>query len=170
MAVGATHLTIVDLEFEPDQTNPLASERRHATGLGAHVVEVQNADIPLSAVLAARPLEIAVGEREIARGFMAFGRRRPPPLLCSPTPASPTPGSPPMAVDADNLALLDFLAEEPHRVSRGREDGKVPALIADMVELEQERIGLPAVDAWMGSQMLIDEFTSPELPLSLRRR
>jgi hypothetical protein len=55
MAVGAAHLTLLDLPVDPGQTRIAVHQPRHVVGLLADVIEVENAGIRLSAVHARAP-------------------------------------------------------------------------------------------------------------------
>ena len=54
-----------------------------------------------------------------------------------------------MAVGADNLAAADLLLDDVE-LHASADEGRDPrGLLGDVVELEDERIALAAIDAWM---------------------
>ena len=58
-----------------------------------------------------------------------------------------------MAVGADHLALCDLVEDAPP-APVGERGGDVEGLVSEVVELEDDRVGLAAVDAGVGAEVL----------------
>lgn len=74
-----------------------------------------------------------------------------------------------MAIGAPNLALVDLGDDQAYRPTRLHEQRDVVQLVAQVIELEDIRIGFAAVDARMRCQVLAQKRTIDLFPTPLIR-
>ena len=152
MAVRAADLTACDLVAETLQARFPPHELRDRRGLLADVIEVQYADIRLAAVDAAGGGQRFECGSQIAR--VRLGPRRAVAAVgLQPTPAPATRSAATMAVRTHDLAARDLREEDRLAHAPPYERGYVRTLRSHMIELEHDRVHLPAVEARVRSEI-----------------
>ena len=63
-----------------------------------------------------------------------------------------------MAVGTEDLTLCDLYEDRCPRETRLAHVGHIVAFVAEMIEVEDDRISLAALDAWMDRQVLPHEY------------
>ncbi len=153
MTVDAADLALVHLSLEPSERDFVLCEPHDAAAFVAHVIEVQDADVPLAAVDATCDAQRGVGMQDVA----PLGLRSPTeftPLRVRSTPVRTASSATPVAVRAHHLALSELRGEARESHASEDETRDVISLLTDVVELADDRIVLAAVSTRMGQQVL----------------
>src|SRR3954447_15510395 len=142
MTIRAADLAFRDLRREALKRAALSREPCDGGDLSSpDVVEFENGSGRLAAIRTFGRGKMGRQVREIpASGGLGPAAPRPGDL------SNPGVGPPAVAVDAHDLAAFDFLGDTPEGGPHPGEDRDLAALPSHMIELENDRVGLPAVD------------------------
>jgi hypothetical protein len=169
MTVAASDLASGHLRVEPREAPLAPGHRRHVARLSVHVVELEDGELAAPAVDATRRGEPGEHPREVARTRRAFGHPRVVEAPRHPRPAPTLRRDAPVAVRASHLAARDLPEDLLVRAAAGDQVREPLRALADMVELEDRKVGLAAVDARMCLQVPDDRRAGTLRTPSLRR-
>jgi hypothetical protein len=153
MTVRTADLALADLFVDRGETAPVPGKLCHRCALSPDVVELEDDGVPLSAIHAGVSARDIEDVREVPRHVRIRVRaRRNVRCRGSPPPATDR-GPSAMAVRADDLTSGDLGVDGPHRRCAGDQFRDARRLLAEVIELEDNRIGLSAIDARMMAEM-----------------
>ena len=154
MTVRTADLALTDLSVDRGETAPVPAELCHRCALGPDVVELEDNGVSLSAIYARVPAQDIKDVREVPGDVRIrvwacrnVRRRGAPPPAAGGGPTA-------MAVCADDLTSGDLGVDGRHRRCAGDQLRDARGLLAEMIELEDDRIGLAAIDARVMTKMV----------------
>jgi hypothetical protein len=168
MAIRAADLALLDLGIDRGHAAAVPSQSGHGVALVANVIELEHDDIVLAAVSARTAREDLVKMREVASDWR--GRVRAVALFRSGSPpARPSSGPAPVAVCAHDLTSGDLGVDGCERRGLGDQCADSRDLLADVVELQDDRILLPAIDATALGEVIENMGLQGAMTTALRR-
>jgi len=155
MTVGATHFALGHLPIDRGEAGAPPSQLCDAAALRPDVVKLEHDRIELTAIRARALPQDRVDMGDVAGHSMV--RDGPRATVCLNTPPTGSLGrSATVAVRADDLAVRYFDLERFPRRGMSHERRNVRRLLVDVVELKDDRIRLPAIDARVSHEVLED--------------
>ena len=162
MAVRAADLALANLLVDRGKTAAVPRESRDRRALGADVIELEDDRIAFLAVdarISAQDVE-QVGDVPCDVRIRVWPCRSIRHGAASPPTADR--GSSPMTVRADDLAPRDLRIDGLHRRPIREQLRDARRLLADVIELQDDRVALAAVDA-RGSAKVVEYVLAQEL-------
>ena len=154
MTVRTADLALAKLFVDRGETAPAPGKLGHRCALGPDVVELEHDGVALSAIHARVSAQDIEDVREVPRHVRIRVRARRN-VRCRGSPPLATDGGPAaMAVRADDLTSRDLGVDRPHRRCAGDQFRDARRLLAEVIELEDDRIGLSAIDARVMTEMV----------------
>ena len=154
MTVRTADLALADLFVDRGETAPMPGKLCHRCALGPDVVELEDDGVSLSAIharVAAQDIEYV---REVPRDVRIRVRTRRNVRCCGAPPPAADGGPTAMAVRADDLTSGDLGVDGPRRRCAGDQLRDARRLLTEVIELEDDRIGLAAIDARVMTEMV----------------
>jgi hypothetical protein len=147
MTVRTADLALTDLLVDRGEAAPVPGKLCHRCALGSDVVELEDDGVSLSAIYARVSTQDIEDVREVPCDVPIRVRARRNVRCRSAPPPAADGGPTAMAVGADDLTPGDLGFDGLHRHGVGNQFGDARRLVADVVELEDDRIRLAAIDA-----------------------
>jgi hypothetical protein len=147
MTVRTSDLALAELFVDRGETAPVPGKLCHRCALGPDVVELEDDGVSLSAIYARVSAQDIEDVREVPRDVPVRVRARRNVRCCGSPPPAADSGPTAMAVCADDLTSGDLGVDGPHRRCAGDQLRDARRLLAEMIELENHRIGIAAIDA-----------------------
>jgi hypothetical protein len=152
MAACAADDALLHLAPELVCAVPVVRGLHDAPPLGRDVVEVERGELIVAAVHAPVVLQVVVDQRQVARDRRGQRLHRLAPVRAMTDPAGTLGGPVAVAVRADHVAPGDLGLELRDARPSGDESRNFALLAPDVVELEHDHVGHPAVGTWRGGQ------------------
>ena len=154
MTVRTADLALADLFVDRGETAPMPGKLCHRCALGPDVVELEHDGVSLSAIDARVSAQDIEDVREVPRDVRIRVRTRQD-VRCRGAPPPAADGSPTaMAIRADDLTSGDLGVDGPRRGCARDQLRDARRLRAEVIELEDDRVGLAAIDAGVLTKMV----------------
>ena len=154
MAVRTADFALADLFVDRGETAPVPGKLCHRCAFGPDVVELEDDGVSLSAIYARVSAQDIEEVREVPRYVRVRVWARRNVRLRSAAPPAADGGPTAMAVRANDLTSGDLGVDGPHRRCAGDQLRDARRLLAEVIELEDDRIGLAAIDARVMTEMV----------------
>ena len=154
MTVRTADLALPDLFVDRGETASVPGKLCHRCALSPDVVELEDEGVSLSAIDARLSAQDLEDVREVP-GHVPIGVRARHDLRCRGTPPLAADGGPTaMAVRADDLTSGDLGVDGPRRRRARDQLRNARRLLAEVIELQDDRIGLATIDARVITEMV----------------